>query len=192
MTDTVENTQAEEATAAVAKSLDEMSLTELVAEYNRQAEEKESNHTDLKPLRIKRIKVFKDRKTGIRRINELTGVTQPAPRKAAAETETTVKKPIKKAAVKKAKTTPKAKPAAKRTKGEGLAQEFGFTAGGEREKLLLILSGRNMGKQVPRSEFGGVAHMIGKINLRIKRKKLKYKLVKEKTDDGVTYGLYPK
>jgi hypothetical protein len=171
-------------TVATVKPIDQLSLTELVRAYNRRAEELEANHTGLKPVVIKRIKGFKDRATGIRRLSELNGVPVPAKAvKAKAEPA------AKKAKPKKAEANPKK---SQREFTNSIGQEFGFKAGGERDHVLQILSSK-MGRQVPRKEFGEFGKFVSKVDLRIKRKKLKYKLVKEKDDEaGYSYGLHRK
>jgi hypothetical protein len=223
------------------KPLEAMSLVELTTEYNRRAEEIEANSTGLKPVKIKRLQSIKDKKTALRKIDELTN---PPPVKEkvvpvhatsrrsgvdlrdvfSPETTTTEGDPMphinsktntpKRATAvkqsntgKRAVTPKKTKPNKraktikqptqnKRSKGRGvgstaLSTEFGFTAGQPREKCLLVFAAK-MGRQIPRAAFGKYADMIPRVKLRIKRKKLKFKLVRESTDDGVTYGLYRK
>ena len=176
------------------KPVADMSLTELTAEYNRQVEALEANDTSLKPVKFKRIKLFKDRTTGIRRIDELTNPPAPkerAPRVAKPKTNGKAKTKAKPKAKIKAKGKAKVTKVKKEKTGS-LSEEFGFKGGGEREQLLLILAGK-MGRQVPRAEISDeLAKFIGKIKLRIERKKLRYKVIKERDDGAVSYGLYPK
>lgn len=182
-----------EATALseASKPIDQLSLTELAAEYNRRAEELEANDTGVKPLRIKRIKGFKDRTTGIRRLRELNGEQPPAPRKvrepkaAKAAPKAKAHKPAKQP---KAKVHKPAKPA--REYSSKIAEEFGFMEAG-RAKVINILAAK-MGRQIPRKEFGDSAQFLSKVTLRIKRNKLPYKLIKEKDDEGNSYGLHRK
>lgn len=202
-TETTTETKTEDAKQAT--------VPELVALYNAKCEELEANHTGLKPLKLKRVKNFKSVPQALRALQKLeTPDEAPSPdpeqsmakksRKAAAKPAAKPKKAAKKA-VKKAAAKPAAKPkkAAKKANGHAkmgvgsnaLSSEFGFTAGGDREKLLLSLSQPRLGRQVPKKDLKS-SHMMGALNLRIRRKKLPYKIVKEKTDDGFTYGLYRK
>lgn len=178
----------------VQKPVDQLSLTELATEYNRLAEEIEANSTGLKPVKVKRIKGFKDRTTGIRRIGILLNGGEPeaAPKEAAPkEAAPKAKKPLAKP---KAKPAPKAKEKkSAREYTNSIGKEFGFKAGGERDRLLQCLSAK-MGRQVKREELGELAPFVSKLTLRIQRKRLPYKLTKEKKDDeaGYSYGLYRK
>lgn len=177
----------------------DMSASQMATEYNRLVEIAEANHTGLKPITFKRVKGFKDRKSALARIAAITGTTTVADVAAAEQPATesesaTVKKPKrdkKKPAVKTKTVAKKAKTKKSAAKPGNMTEEFGFNAGGERDQLLLILK-RRMNHQVPRKEFGEVGYLLSKIALRIERKKLPYRLVKEKTDAGFSYGLYSK
>jgi hypothetical protein len=161
------------------KTIEEMSASEMAVEFNRLVEIAEANHTGLKPLKFKRVKAFKDRKSGLARLAAINGT-------AAAPVEPTTEAKPKKTRVAKAKSTKTKNTAAK---PGNMTSEFAFKAGGERDQLLLILK-RRMNHQVPRADFGKIGYLLSKIALRIKRKKLPYRLVKEKTDAGFSYGLY--
>ena len=73
---------------------------------------------------------------------------------------------------------------------QSLREQLGFTADGNRAKVLAILSA-NIGHQVPWSEIGLLAKTVPKVRARIKAKRLKYKIIKEIDGGLVSYGLYP-